>query len=538
MDSGIEAPLKGVPLSVVILTAIAVATLLTAAHRFLSIDYDSREPPLIKSKVPYIGHLIGLFKHGARYYDLVNRPYGHPIYTLPTPQVRQYIVTAPQLAALLQRSHKDLSFYNGILEITRRMTGLPQSIMTKLAYNVDGHLGRDVGLMPQMHDMFSNVLGRGQTLQDMTNAQLTTFSDMLNQIASAGSTQEFDLLRWLQDTFAEANIINLYGPENPFAIDSSLIRSFWDFESGLLGLTIDLLPSITTRKAFLGRERVVQGLVDFIRRGSHKRASQVIQNRVRMNMEHGFNVEEAGRSELVLLFAILGNAVPSTFWVVLDIFSRPELLCEIRNELAKAVDTDGSGNRTIDVAIIKSSCPLFVSSYRESLRLIGNLASIRLVMRDTIIGKQYLKGNSLIQVAGCVVHQDPKTWGADSREFNPRRFMNSSTAAENTEALTEADAQESTATQLPPGVPGAAYRLFGGGSVICPGRHFAQSEILGFVAYLIIAFDISASDGSVLTLPEKDVDSIPLTVLKPKKDARVRIRRRKGLENAELFLNA
>lgn len=136
----------------------------------------------------------------------------------------------------------------------------------------------------------------------------------------------------------------------------------------------------------------------------------------------------------------------------------------------------------INVATIKSTCPLFVSSYRESSRLIGNLASIGLVVRDTVIGKQLLKGNSLIQVAECVVHQDPKTGGADSRGFNPRRFMKSTKVAENTEALSDDDAQESTATQLPSGVPGSAYRLFGGGSLILLGRHFAQSEILGFIA--------------------------------------------------------
>lgn len=39
----------------------------------------------------------------------------------------------------------------------------------------------------------------------------------------------------------------------------------------------------------------------------------MIRNRVRINTEHGFTAEDSGRSELILLFAILGNAVPSTF---------------------------------------------------------------------------------------------------------------------------------------------------------------------------------------------------------------------------------
>lgn len=536
MDPSVHHEGQGPPISLRVFAISLCAIFLIAIHRFLSIEYDGREPPLIKSRIPYVGHILGMLKHGARYFDIVNRPYDYPIYTLPTPSVRQYIVTSPQVAAQLQRSHKDLSFYNAILEVTRRMTGLPQSIMTKLAYNVDGHLGRNIGLMPNMHDMFANNLARGDNLQALTSAQMSTFSAALNELAPNGSVAELNLLRWLQELFTVANIATLYGPENPFALDHSLVRSFWDFEAGILGLIIDVLPSVTARKAYVGRERVVRALIDYVTRGSHKKASVVIQNRIRINMDHGFTIEEAGRSEVVLFFAILGNAVPSTFWCALDIFSRPQLLQEVRQELEKAMSDDESGTRKISLATIKSSCPLFVSCFRESLRLIGNLASIRLVMRDTMVGKQYLKGNSLIQVAGCVVHQDPKTWGDDSRVFNPRRFFKSSGNPQATEVLVDDDPEEPGASQMPHGVPGAAYRLFGGGSVICPGRHFAQSEILGFVAYLIVAFEITNPDASVLSRPAKNEDDIPLTVLKPKQDALVHITRRKGLEKARFVI--
>ncbi|ETN43751.1 uncharacterized protein HMPREF1541_02910 [Cyphellophora europaea CBS 101466] len=523
--------------SLLSLTAAILIGVGVVIHRLLGIDYDPREPPLIKSRIPYVGHILGMFRYGAKYFDVVNRQYSHPIYTLPTPNVRQYIVASPQLAAQLQRSHKDLSFYNAILEVTRRMIGLNPSTMKILAHNVDGHGGSD-GLMPAMHDMLQSVLGRGETLQQLTKSQMSIFSDALSSIAVDGTAMETDLLYWLQNVFAQCNIDTLYGPENPFALDKSLIRSFWDFEVGMLGLIVDVLPAITARKAYMGRERVVRGLIEYIQRGSYKKASVVIQNRVRLNLGHGLSEEESGRAETILFFAILGNAVPSTFWIIANIFSRPELLAELRQELENCTFVLEDGSRTIRVSSIKSACPLFVSTYRETLRLIGNLASIRYVIRDTVVGKQYLKGNSLVQMPGCVIHRDPRTWGEDSSEFKPRRFMKSASTAGNTEDLTEADAKESTATQLPPGVPGAAYRLFGGGSVICPGRHFAQSEILGFVAYLIMAFDMTGPNGRTLVLPEKNEDAIPLSVLKPKQDVRVRIARRNGLEKARWTISA
>lgn len=518
-------------------TAVLVlATLLIVASRtLLSARQDPREPPLIKPGIPIIGHILGIFRYGTQYYSMVNQPYNYPIYTLPTPGMKQYIVTSPTIAAQLQRGHKDLTFYGAIIQVNKRLTGLPQAIMDKFDYNMDGHLGRDKGIMPVMHDMLANVLGRGPYLHELTMIQLNEFSEALN---SMSSSSEVNLQHWLQQVFAVANIRTIYGPDSPMDRDPTLVKSFWDFENGLLGLIIDVVPWLTTRAAYIGRERMVAGLVEYLRRGAHHKASRIIQERVRINLEYGNTIEEAGRSELVVCFAILGNAVPSTFWVIVDIFSRPQLLADVRAELLqRAVRVDkATGAKVINVSTIKSSCPLFVSCYRETLRLIGNLASIRYVYRDTVIGGQFLKGGSMIQMPGAVIHHDPQVWGNDSLEFNPRRFMKKSAAATIAptgdpslhEVAEEHSLEEPTATSLPPGVPSAAYRLFGGGSVICPGRHFAQSEILAFVAGLVLAFDVQSMDGGVLRAPEKDTEGIPLTVLKPKRDIRVQVTRREA----------
>jgi cytochrome P450 len=446
-------------------------------------------------------------------------------------------VTSPQIAAQLQRQHKDLTFYTVILEVTRRLLNLNADTMRIIMDNVNREQG-DQGLMPRMHDMFNDTLARGDTLKDLTRNQMAIFSEMLNTTAATGDNLEIGLFEWIKSIFAFANAKALYGPENIFETDPSLVESFWDFEAGMLALIIDILPSVTARKAHLARERVAKALAEYIRQKKYQNASQVIRNRVGLNLGHGFSEMEAGRSELILLFAILGNAVPSTFWVVSNIISRPDLFVEIRKEIESAVSDGADGSKYIDVPTLESACPLFVSTYRETLRMIGNLASLRYVLRDTVIGQQYLKKDSIIQVAAITIHYDKKTWGEDSDQFNPRRFIKTRGSAANTEEVSELDLKEPAATQLPPGVPSAAFRLFGGGSVVCPGRHFAQSEILAFVAYLILAFDISGPDGNSIELPTRDHEKIPLSVLKPKGDVEIRVRRRKGFEHTAWILKA
>ncbi|KIW91967.1 uncharacterized protein Z519_06949 [Cladophialophora bantiana CBS 173.52] len=530
MDPTISAS-TGLPASIILLLLAVITLLAVTVHRGLTVDHSPGEPPIIQPGIPYIGHILGIIRYGTKYFEIVNRKTRYPIYTLPTLSTRQYIVTSPQIAALLQRQHKDLAFYNVILEVTRRLTNLRPSTMKIVMKNVNAEHG-DWGLMPTMHDMFNTVLGRGESLKDLTRSQMSIFSEMLNDVAVGGDCLETNLFQWIKSIFAFANAKSIYGPENPFALDSRLVDAFWDFEAGMLPLIIDIFPYITARRAYLGREAIAKALVDYVREKRYHKASLLIQKRIGINLSHGFTETEAGRSEIILLFAILGNAVPSTFWILANIISRPDLLAQIRNEIESAIHDNDDGSRNINLSIIETSCPLLVSTYRESLRLIGNLASLRYVLRDTVIGQHHLRKDSIIQVAGIIIHHDPQTWGQDSDQFNPRRFIKGQVSATNADQeQSELDLKEPAATQLPPGVPSAAFRLFGGGSVVCPGRHFAQSEILAFVAYLLMAFEISAPDGTPITLPPRDNEKIPLSVIKPKGDVKVKITRRKGFED-------
>ena len=138
-----------------------------------------------------------------------------------------------------------------------------------------------------------------------------------------------------------------------------------------------------------------------------------------------------------------------------------------------------------------------------------------------IADKYLLKKDSIIQVASGVIHMDEKIWGEDAGEFNARRFMSAS------------ETEKTATAPLPKNVPSAAFRAFGGGSVICPGRHFAQSEIVGFVAAVVMGFDFEDPGGGVIQLPKRNNEVLPLAVIKPRDECNVVITRRKGLENVK-----
>jgi cytochrome P450 len=153
---------------------------------------------------------------------------------------------------------------------------------------------------------------------------------------------------------------------------------------------------------------------------------------------------------------------------------------------------------------------------------------------NTSTGETYLlKKDSIIQIASNVIHARP-FWGPDAASFNARRFMATGEKARN-EAGTGKPPDPAAPFRSSDGkVYSSAFRSFGGGNNICPGRHFAQTEILGLTSLFVAGFEIeNASGGGGYRMPPYEDFKLMLGVLKPGKDVDVVISRRKGYENVK-----
>ncbi|KAI0191057.1 cytochrome P450 [Astrocystis sublimbata] len=108
----------------------------------------------------------------------------------------------------------------------------------------------------------------------------------------------------------------------------------------------------------------------------------------------------------------------------------------------------------IDYEHIRDSCPILHSTFQEVFRIHGIGLVPRRVLADHMLNDRYLlkKGGT----------------------FDHKRFIK----------------KPGSKTHNP-----AAFRGFGNGFHLCPGRHFATAEILSFVAMLLLRFDITATSG-------------------------------------------
>ena len=112
------------------LTIYTIVAFLTNTEHVLAALQDPNEPPLIPHPyLPFLGHVIGMFWHGADYFPYINKKTQHPIFTLQTLNARSVGVVDPYLAAPIQRTSKNTNFYGMIMEVTKRLVDLDEASM-------------------------------------------------------------------------------------------------------------------------------------------------------------------------------------------------------------------------------------------------------------------------------------------------------------------------------------------------------------------------------------------------------------------------
>ena len=273
-----------------------------------------------------------------------------------------------------------------------------------------------------------------------------------------------------------------------------------------------VFPSLTAAKPARARRRLVQAFKEFSKKNPTANGETCEFIRQLGGVAYRFNrdADYLARYFFAVFCAFIINTVPVIFWTIGHIVENRVLLARIRVELAEVVrpmaGADiGESRLSVDVAAIRERCPLFVSTSNEVLRYVGASTSTLIVHEDVYIDDRYLltKG-ALVQISATAVHSDPDVWGPNAANFDPERFLK------------------------PSKVHPSAFRTFGGGSTLCPGRHLASDEILVFTAMFLHGFD-AGSTSETPRLPRRD-DTNMLSITKPKKDLLLRLSRRQGME--------
>lgn len=365
-----------------------------------------------------------------------------------------------------------------------------------LVENATGGEG-EWGYTTNMHKAMHTYLSPGPPLSAMCAVMVSSLTKELCQLNHQGGNS-VSLFNWITHIVTIATTNSEYGEFNPFKDPKARIH-FWTFEPRIVSLLVGVLPSMTARKAYLAREAMVALFQDYFNTHRYEQGSDFIKARFDLGIKHGLSKEDLSRLEITTTVAILSNTVPTAFWMIYHIFSDPEVLADCRHEVLEVMS---SRDRCFprDLANIRICCPILHSVLQETLRFHNIGVSARIVMKDHILdNKFYLREGNALVMPTRVQHFDTSLWGEDANYFVYRRFIDRKSRI-------------------------GAFRGFGGGNTLCPGRHFASVQVLTFAAMLVSQFDIMPCSGKWV-LPSTHGAAIWAAMPKPDYDLTVDIYR-------------
>ncbi|KAI5917892.1 cytochrome P450 [Camillea tinctor] len=459
--------------STFVLAAGVVAATYVFLHALLRLTQDTKEPPSLGNTIPFVTPMLNMASKGVRFHCYMRDKYNLPIYTLRMPWMRIYIINSTPLITTVQSQFKALSFAAIEASIAANVIGVNKATNDIIGSDVNKEGSYLMSFPKYVH----SALSAGPGLDAMNRRSIQVITQSLDRCAQGGP-RTIRMFEWVRHELLLATTEGVYGPKNPFR-DPVMENAWYTFEPAAMMFVLNLLPRVFAREGYKAREYMVKVWEQYFEQGSYKQGSELIQTRVKINDDFHIDLKETARIEIGGSQAILTNSLPGAFWMIYHIFSNPTVLKDVKAELFKGVQEDDSGVCTIDLSYVKGSCPILLSTFKEMMRVNASSSATRIAMEDYLLnGKYLLKKGSTIMMPATVQHTDRLIWGDNIDEFDHMRFV------------------RKPGTKRPNPV---AFRGFGGGTTLCPGRHFASTEILMYSALMVLRFDLEPVEGKWFT---------------------------------------
>ncbi|KAF2846618.1 cytochrome P450 [Plenodomus tracheiphilus IPT5] len=485
-------------------TLVGSALLMQRIYRFLCLPHHVGEPPILSPSIPLVGHLLGMLRHGSYYYSVVSNETTAPIFTMRVPGGKIYVVKSPRLASQVDRNTKDISFSPYVMMFAERILASSKEGLKALSVNLRDDARE--GCLAESRKVMHDTMSPGEDLAILAKDIATHMWPHLASLERVPNGGKVQMHEWLRHVVCLSSTDAVWGPKSPFQ-DPVFEQSFWAILEQFAYLGLNFFPTITARKGYQGREIVFDGFRKFYAENGQREASPLVQSRFGVNKKFDISIDDIAKYDLSVATALLINSSVAAFWCTYELYSRPQLLAEIREGITRAARKSPSDEYLhVDIDKISSKAPQLEAFIRELLRLKAYNISGRVILHDTTLeGGYLLKKDSMLLVPSAGLHADPNVWGKDAEDFNPTRFLKEG--------------------GIRSGVPASSHRTFGGGSALCPGRHVFMTEIMVLMVILVLKYEIEPVGGAWMEIEGKA--HISRSFLAPAKDIEVCVTERR-----------
>lgn len=275
----------------------------------------------------------------------------------------------------------------------------------------------------------------------------------------------------------------------------------------------ELVARLLAPKGLAGRETVVKAIEKYYASDDFANGSEFAKSQYAALKGH-ISDNDVARSACINGIAVLANSAPTAFWAAFHMFSDPTVLQQVRAQVEVITTTETSATDTMvkrKISIRKfKDAPILFSLIQETLRYRARGVGPRMVMEDVTISsstRDYrLEKDSVVIIAHNAMHLNKDAWGETAHQFIVDRFL--------------------------PGnkIPTAAFRGFGGGANMCPGKGFAMAEIVALISMLAMRFEMRPMEAEWCE-PGQDLSNITRENTPPLRKVLVEVVPRPGTEN-------
>ncbi|KAF0694637.1 Aste57867_14476 [Aphanomyces stellatus] len=423
--------------------------------------------PFLGSSLEFSGDCVGfLRKCQARFGDVFNVYLGGKTMT--------FFVSPKHYGALLK--HKALSSKPVFANISQQALGESEAFATFMYRSPpsDATINYHKLLLPHLHHS-----GAVAALVDQT------FRQQRRVLAHYRGVPRVSLLEFVNHCIFESGTRVLMGDS---LVDKSptLMNDFAAFDKSF-PLLVAGVPALFLRAAVGARQR----LVDALHAYTGHDAATIIQKRLEALklFDHG-DATDPAKESMALLWAASANSIPTTFWTLFHLLDNPAAWDAVRDEVQLHLPSQGVETWTSEQL---GQCVLLASAVDEALRLSASSIAMRVATEDIDLNID----NSTVQLAkGSHVMIFPNLAHADETIFpSPHTFQ--------FDRFVHATAAQKE-----------AFKPFGMGVSMCPGRNFAKNQVKMFVALLMLETkQVSLVPGYIK--PKLDTGRLGLGILPP-----------------------
>ncbi|RIA95986.1 cytochrome P450 [Glomus cerebriforme] len=463
-------------------------------NKFNKDDYHNfLIPRIVPYKIPWIGSAIPYGTNPTKFLSECREKYGN-IFTLKLAGKNITFLLDPLVLPLIFKE-KNFVFSSFADKIVQQAFSIDKSTTARMS-----HQARN----PQKY------LGGENLLKLIENTKIKLVDTILNKIKS---NDNFDNKpEWKQGYFYDfiARILWISSTEGFFGkgfAEEDMWNDFYTFDNKF-PILISGIPKIFAWSALKSQKKLCQLFTK--QRLFRENENEWVTYRSKEFLKI-FDQEQFMNIQFSLIWALMANTIPIAFWTIANIISNSHIKMRCEQEIENFTKVDP---KTKQINFIELSKFIYIDAcINEALRLTSSSLVVREALEDSKIHVEYLNQTYLIKKGETIAfyppltHIDSEIYGDDAKEYNPSRFLPNK---DGSKKIFMKNGKEVKLHLVP----------FGGGSSMCPGRHYAREEIKLLVIYCIYYIDFKLHD----KIPSIDIKRAGLGVYSPLNDIKFEYR--------------